>query len=332
MIPYSVLDLAIVTEGSNAKEAISRSRDLARHVEQFGYNRFWMAEHHNMEHIASSATALLLGHVAEATEKIRIGSGGIMLPNHSPYIIAEQFGTLATMYPNRIDLGLGRAPGTDQVTAHAIRPDRIKEVYNFPNNVAKLQQYLSKENDGKVHAFPGHGTEVPIWILGSSTDSAHLAARMGLPYAFASHFAPQQLVDALRIYREQFTPSKQLDKPYVMAGVNVIAADTNEQAEFLSTSMKQMFGGIITGQRNPLQPPIDDMDQVMSPHHQMAMKQMLAYSFVGDKKHIHKKVKNFITQTKVDELIMASYIFDYDAWLKSHQLFAEVMQEIAEPV
>lgn len=330
MIPYSVLDLAIVTEGSNAKEAISGSRDLARHVEQLGYNRFWMAEHHNMEHIASSATALLLGHVAEATEKIRIGSGGIMLPNHSPYIIAEQFGTLATMYPNRVDLGLGRAPGTDQVTAHAICPDRMKEVYNFPNNVAKLQQYLSKENDGKVRAFPGHGTEVPIWILGSSTDSAHLAAKMGLPYAFASHFAPQQLVDALRIYREEFSPSKQLDEPYVMAGVNVIAADTNEQAEYLSTSMKQMFGGIITGQRNPLQPPVDDMDQVLSRHHQMAMKQMLAYSFVGDKKHIHEKVMNFITQTKVDELIMASYVYDFEERLKSHKLFAEVMQEVSE--
>lgn len=329
MIPYSVLDLAVVTEGSNPREAIEWSRELAVHVEELGYNRFWMAEHHNMEHIASSATSVLLGHMAEATSKIRIGSGGIMLPNHSPYIIAEHFGTLATMYPGRIDLGLGRAPGTDQTTAHAIRPNRMQEVYNFPGNVAQLQKYLSKENEGKVRAFPGEGTEIPIWILGSSTDSAHLAAKLGLPYAFASHFAPQQLMDAIRIYKQEFQPSKQLDEPYVMAGINVIAADTTEQAEYLSTSTKQMFVGVITGERNPLPPPVDDINKVIPLQHQMALKQMLAYSFVGDKEKISKELNSFIEQTGVNELMVASYIFDHQERLKSHKMFSEVMNEKA---
>lgn len=330
MIPYSVLDLAVVTEGSNPKEAIELSRELAVYAEELGYNRFWMAEHHNMEHIASSATSVLLGHMAEATTKIRIGSGGIMLPNHSPYIVAEHFGTLATMYPQRIDLGLGRAPGTDQTTAHAIRPNRMQEVYNFPDNVALLQNYLSKENTDKVRAFPGEGTEVPIWILGSSTDSAHLAAKLGLPYAFASHFAPQQLMDGIRIYRDNFQPSKQLEKPYVMAGINVIAADTNEQAEYLSTSTKQMFVGVITGERNPLPPPVDDINDVLPFQHQMALKQMLAYSFVGDKEQISKQLTDFLSKTKVDEVITASYIFDHQERLKSHRFFSEVMAEINE--
>ncbi len=329
MIPYSVLDLAVVTEGSNAKEAIERSRELAVHAENLGYKRFWMAEHHNMEHIASSATSVLLGHMAEATSSIRIGSGGIMLPNHSPYIIAEHFGTLATMYPDRIDLGLGRAPGTDQTTAHAIRPDRMREVYNFPKNVELLQKYLSADNsDSKVRAFPGEGTEVPLWVLGSSTDSAHLAAKLGLPYAFASHFAPQQLLEAIRIYREEFKPSAQLDEPYVMAGINVIAADTTEQAEYLATSTKQMFVGVITGERKPLPPPVDDINRVLPFQHQMALKQMLAYSFVGDKKKIRENLMHFMDQTNVDELITASYIFDHQERLKSHTLFSELMESI----
>ncbi|MEX0609305.1 MAG: LLM class flavin-dependent oxidoreductase [Balneolaceae bacterium] len=333
MTPYSVLDLAVVTEGSNPKETIERSRELAVYAEDLRYNRFWMAEHHNMEHIASSATSVLLGHMAEATQKIRIGSGGIMLPNHSPYIIAEHFGTLATMYPGRIDLGLGRAPGTDQTTAHAIRPNRMQEVYDFPENVAQLQKYLSKENASeKVRAFPGEGTEVPIWILGSSTDSAYLAAKLGLPYSFASHFAPQQLMEAINIYRTRFEPSRQLKKPYVMAGINVIAADTNEQAEFLSTSTKQMFVGVITGERKPLPPPVDDINEVMSFHHQVALKQMLTYSFVGDKKKISTELTQFLKQAKVDEIIVASYIYDHEERLKSHRLFSEVMKEITVQV
>lgn len=332
MIPYSILDLAVVTEGSNPKEAIDRSRELAVLAEELGYNRFWMAEHHNMEHIASSATSVLLGHMAEATNRIRIGSGGIMLPNHSPYIIAEQFGTLATMYPNRIDLGLGRAPGTDQTTAYAIRPNRMQEVYNFPENVAQLQNYLSTDNTAsKVRAFPGEGTEIPLWILGSSTDSAHLAAKLGLPYAFASHFAPQQLMEALDIYRTNFSPSKQLQEPYVMAGINVVVADTNAQAEYLATSTKQMFVGVITGERNPLPPPVDDLDQVVSPHHQRTLDQMLTYSFVGNKEKINEQLISFIDQTKVDEVIIASYIYDFEERKKSHSLFSELMEEITVP-
>lgn len=269
------------------------------------------------------------GHMAEATSTIRIGSGGIMLPNHSPYIIAEHFGTLATMYPGRIDLGLGRAPGTDQTTAHAIRPDRMREVYNFPKNVELLKKYLSGENsEAKVRAFPGEGTDIPIWILGSSTDSAHLAAKLGLPYAFASHFAPQQLMDAIQIYRDEFQPSKQLSKPYVMAGINVVAADTNEQAEYLSTSTKQMFVGVITGERKPLPPPVDNINDVIPLQYQAALKQMLAYSFIGDMNKLRERLTQFIDQTNVDEVITASYIYDHKERLKSHRLFKEVVDNM----
>lgn len=327
-IPYSVLDLAVVTQGFSIADAIHNSRDLAVHVEDYGYNRFWMAEHHNMENIASSATSVLLGHVAEATNTIRVGSGGVMLPNHSPLVIAEQFGTLATIYPGRIDLGLGRAPGTDQVTANAIRADRISEVQRFPQNVKLLQQYLSADNHNrKVRAIPGEGTNIPIWILGSSTDSAFLAADLGLPYAFASHFAPQQLIPALRIYRERFRPSRQLERPYVMPGINVVAADSDEQAEYLATSMKQMFMGVVTGDRKPMPPPVDDMNQVWDIQQKMAVEQMLTCSFIGSKKKIKKMVTDFLIQTEADEVMMASYVYDHSERLKSHQLFAEMMKD-----
>ncbi|MEX0660473.1 MAG: LLM class flavin-dependent oxidoreductase [Balneolaceae bacterium] len=326
-IPFSVLDLALVTQGSSIAETIQTSRDLALHVEKFGYNRIWMAEHHNMENIASSATAVLLGHIAEATSTIRVGSGGVMLPNHSPLVIAEQFGTLATMYPNRIDLGLGRAPGTDQVTANAIRENRMQEVQRFPENVQLLQKYLSEDNHtSKVRAIPGEGTNIPIWILGSSTDSAYLAAELGLPYAFASHFAPQQLMPALRIYRERFKPSKQLEKPYVMPGINVVVAETDEQAEYLATSMKQMFMGVVTGDRKPMQPPVDDMNQVWNIHQKMAVEQLLACSIIGSKEKIKKEITSFLKETEADELMMASYVYDHEERLKSHQLFSEVMK------
>lgn len=327
MTPLSILDLAVVTEGSNPKEAIKRSRDLAQRGEKLGYKRFWMAEHHNMENIASSATSLLLGHIADATEKIRVGSGGIMLPNHSPLIIAEQFGTLATLYPDRVDLGLGRAPGTDQLTASAIRPDRMQQIKNFPQNVRELQKYLSKENsDSKVRAFPGEGTEVPIWLLGSSTDSAFLAAELGLSYAFASHFAPQQLVPAMRIYRERFKPSDQLDQPYFMPCVNVIAADTNEQAEFLSTSMLQMFMGVVTGDRSPMKPPVDSMEDIWNEHTKYAVRQMLAYSFIGSKENIRSDIEQFLDQTGADELMVSTYIFDHELRVRSYELLTEVMK------
>lgn len=326
-IPWSVLDLAVVTQGNTISDTIKNSRDLAIHVEKFGYKRFWMAEHHNMENIASSATSVLLGHIAEVTKTIRVGAGGIMLPNHSPLVIAEQFGTLATIYPGRIDLGLGRAPGTDQTTANAIRPDRMREVQHFPENVRLLQQYLSSDDKNRrVRAIPGEGTNIPIWILGSSTDSAFLAAELGLPYAFASHFAPQQLIPALRIYRERFKPSVQLQKPYVMPGINVIAADTDEQAEYLSTSMKQMFMGVVTGDRKPMKPPVDDMSQVWDIHEKVAVEQMLACSFIGSKEKIKQQIQKFLDQTEADELMMASYVYDHRERLTSHQLFAEIMK------
>ena len=328
MKPLSILDLAVVTEGSSAREAIQNSRDLAQKAETMGYHRFWMAEHHNMENIASSATSLLLGHIADATEKIRIGSGGIMLPNHSPLIIAEQFGTLATIYPNRVDLGLGRAPGTDQITANAIRSDRMQRVQKFPELVQQLQKYLSKDNsDSKVRAFPGEGTEVPIWLLGSSTDSAFLAAELGLPYAFASHFAPQQFVPALRIYRERFKPSDQLDQPYFMPCVNVIVADTDDEAEYLSTSMLQMFMGVVTGDRSPMKPPVDSMEGIWNEHTKYAVKQMLAYSFIGSAENVRNEIQNFLDQTKADELMVSTYIFDHDQRVKSYKLLAEVMTD-----
>jgi luciferase family oxidoreductase group 1 len=327
MIPFSVLDLAIVTEGSTVADAIQNSRTLAAKAEQMGFKRFWLAEHHNMENIASSATSLLLGHVAEATSSIRVGSGGIMLPNHSPLIIAEQFGTLATIYPGRIDLGLGRAPGTDQTTADAIRPDRMSQVQQFPQNVKQLQRYLSAENsNSSVRAIPGEGTNVPIWILGSSTDSAFLAAELGLPYAFASHFAPQQLMPALRIYRERFKPSKQLNEPYVMPCINIISADTDAEADYLSTSMLQMFMGVITGERKPMPPPVDDMSTVWSPQQKMMVQQMLACSFIGSKESVLADLEAFIDQTGADELMVASYIYDFEQRLKSHRLIAEAVE------
>ncbi len=327
-IIYSVLDLAVITEGQTAADAISNSRDLAKHVEKLGYKRFWMAEHHNMENIASSATSVLIGHIAEATKSIRVGSGGIMLPNHSPLIIAEHFGTLATIYPGRIDLGLGRAPGTDQATAQAIRPDRMRAVRQFPENVKQLRQYFStKTGKNDIQAIPGQGTEVPLWILGSSTDSAHLAAALGLPYVFASHFSPQQLLPALQIYREKFTPSEQLEEPYVMTCVNVVAADSDEKAEWLSTSLKQMFMGVITGERNPMPPPVDDMSTVWNLRERAAVQQMLSCSFIGSKETIKSDLQDFVHKTETDEIMIASYIYDHDERLKSHRLFADIMQE-----
>lgn len=325
-VNYSILDLAVIAEGQTAAGAIENSRDLAVHAEEYGYHRFWMAEHHNMENIASSATSVLLGHMAEATETIRVGSGGVMLPNHSPLIIAEHYGTLATMYPQRIDLGLGRAPGTDQTTAHAIRADRMQAVQQFPRNIQKLQYYLSDEQyDSKVHAIPGKGTQVPLWILGSSTDSAGLAAALGLPYVFASHFAPQQLLPALRMYRENFEPSQQLSEPYVIAAANVVAADTDGEAKWFSTSMKQMFRGIVSGERKPMPPPVDDIDAVWSPHEKAAVERMLTYSFFGSKATIEEGLTDFLDKTNADEVMIASYIYDHGQRLKSHRLFAEVM-------
>ncbi|HSM63563.1 MAG TPA: LLM class flavin-dependent oxidoreductase, partial [Gillisia sp.] len=301
---YSILDLALVSEGHSLKQTYNNALDLAQNAEALGYTRYWLAEHHNAPNIGSSATSVLIGYVAGGTKSLRIGSGGIMLPNHSPLIVAEQFGTLASLYPDRIDLGLGRAPGTDRDTAQAIRSDFMQAAHSFPNELDKIEQYFSAENaSSKVRATVAEGVQVPIYILGSSTDSAHLAAKKGLPYAFASHFATTHLMDALEIYRNEFQPSKDLKKPYVMAGANIIIADTDEEAERLSTSLIRMIVGIFTGKRDYVQPPTamtDDFREIMQ---NPQVHQMLKYSFIGSKATVKAQVKDFIEQTKADELI-----------------------------
>lgn len=328
-ITYSILDLATVIEGKTPADTFKRSVDLARHAEDWGYERYWFAEHHNMISVASSATSLLIGHIAEKTTKIRVGSGGIMLPNHSPLVIAEQFGTLATLYPNRIDLGLGRAPGTDQLTAMAIRGERFNAAHDFPTDVRKLQMYLSDDNrHAKVRAIPGEGTDVPIWILGSSTDSAYLAAAYGLPYAFASHFAPQQFLSAIKIYRDNFKPSLQLQQPYVMACVNAVVADTDMEARRLSTSLKQLFIGVITGKRQLLQEPVNSMDGIWSEMEEEAVSQMLAVSFIGGKAEVSADLDSFINQTQVNEIMVTSHIYDHNARLKSYEILSDILKGV----
>jgi len=323
----SVLDLSVVTEGGNASTAIQRTVDIAQHAEKLGYKRIWLAEHHNMEFIASSATSVLIGHVAGNTTSIRVGSGGIMLPNHAPLAIAEQFGTLESLYPGRIDLGLGRAPGTDQQTAMALRRNNTQAVYNFPSDIRALQHYFSSGNShSAVRAFPGEGLDIPIWVLGSSTDSAYLAAEMGLPYAFAAHFAPAQFKIAIEIYRNNFKPSAQLSKPYVLACVNVIAADTNEEAQVLATSMYRMFLGIITNTRKPLMPPVPSMEPYWNPEIEAAIKQMTACTFIGDKESLHEQFSTFIEETQVDEIMVTGNIYDNEARLKSYGILSEVFK------
>ncbi len=325
-IPLSILELAIVAAGGNAGSAIASTVAVARHAEELGYKRIWMAEHHNMEHIASSATSVLIGHVAGKTTTIRVGSGGIMLPNHSPLVIAEQFGTLETIYPNRIDMGLGRAPGTDQLTAIALRRSNRETSLDFPNDVLQLQTYFSKENNlSKVRAFPAEGLDVPIWILGSSTDSAYLAAQMGLPYAFAAHFAPAQFRVAIDIYRKNFKPSKHLTEPYVMACINVIAAETDEAATFQATSLIRLFLGLVTNTRMPLQPPGELPASYQIPEVKAAVNQMLACSFTGSRDTIRKNLSEFIAETGINELMAATYIFDLETKLKSFTILYEAM-------
>lgn len=330
-LPYSVLDLATVVEGKTPVDTFRNSLELARHVEQLGYKRYWLAEHHNMISVASSATSVLIGYIAGGTSSIRVGSGGIMLPNHAPLIVAEQFGTLASLYPGRIDLGLGRAPGTDQVTAMAIRGERFNAPNNFPRDVQQLQKYLSDDNStSSVRAIPGEGTQIPIWILGSSTDSARLAAAMGLPYAFASHFAPAHFLTAIHLYRENFQPSAHLKAPYVMACANVVAAETDLEAERLATSLKQFFTGVITGKRNLLQPPVDSLAGLWSIYEEEAVNQMLAVSFIGGPEKIKRAMNSFLDQTRIDEIMVTSHIFDHQAKLNSYRIFKEVLA--SEPV
>jgi len=325
-IPLSILELAVVSQGENAADAIERSVKIARHVEKLGYKRVWLAEHHNMEHIASSATSVLIGHLAGKTSTIRVGSGGIMLPNHAPLVIAEQFGTLETLYPGRIDLGLGRAPGTDQLTAMALRRNNMATAYDFPEDIKSLQTFFSASNrNSKVRAFPGEGLDIPIWILGSSTDSAYLAAKMGLPYAFAAHFAPAQFRTAIEIYRSNFQPSAQLDKPYVLACVNIFGAETDDEAEFLVTSLYRMFLGIVTNERVPLQPPGNLPSTFYLPEVQDMLQRMTACTFTGSEDSLRKKLSVFIAETGVNELMAVSYIYDMDKRLRSYEILKESM-------
>lgn len=326
---YSILDLALVSKDHSLKQTYNNALKLAQQAESFGYTRYWLAEHHNSANIASSATSVLIGYVAQGTKTLRIGSGGIMLPNHSSLIVAEQFGTLGSLYPNRIDLGLGRAPGTDRETAQAIRSDFMEAAHSFPNELEKIQTYFSTDNaTSRVRATVAEGVEVPIYILGSSTDSAHLAARKGLPYAFASHFATTHLWNALDIYRKEFKPSSVLQKPYVIAGVNIIIADTDEEAQRLSTSLIRMIVGIFTGKRDFVQPAIDMTDELKEIMQNPQVHQMLKYSFIGSKATVKAQVKEFMAQTKADELIAVTNIYDIKDRIRSYKLFAEIVKEL----
>lgn len=327
-IPISVLDLAVIGEGKTTKETLNQTLEIAQLAEKLGYKRFWMAEHHNMAHIASSATAVLLGYVAQGTTTIRVGSGGIMLPNHPPLIIAEQFGTLESLYPNRVDLGLGRAPGTDQVTAMALRRNDTMAANYFPEQIQELINYFENQDPhARVRAFPGEGLDIPIWILGSSTDSAFLAASLGLPYAFASHFAPEQLQVAAKIYKEKFQPSKYLAEPYFMACVNAVVAETQEEAIKLSTSLYKMFLGLIRNDRKPLQKPSDSMEGLWNEHEEAMVFQKLACSFIGTPEIIKPELQRFCDILEIDELIITSPIYDHSDRMKSFELFVTLFQK-----
>lgn len=328
-ISVSVLDLATIVEGDKPTDSFKKSLAVARRVEQLGFNRYWFAEHHNMENIASSATSVLIGYIAGNTSRIRVGSGGVMLPNHAPLVIAEQFGTLESLYPGRIDLGLGRAPGTDQKTSFALRRNLDSSVDGFPQDVMELQAYLAPRGDNqKVRAIPGEGTQVPIWLLGSSTYSAQLAGVLGLPFAFASHFAPTHLHDALKLYRERFTISDQLLEPYSLACINVIAADTDEKANLLASSFYRLALGIVTNERKPLQPPTSNMDAVWKEYEKLTVLQMMKYTFIGSPETVKKNLQPFLDETDVDELMVASYIYDNDAKIHSYELIADFFKKI----
>ncbi|MDT4966426.1 MAG: hypothetical protein QOJ64_1163 [Acidobacteriota bacterium] len=324
MVPLSILDLVPVIVGETPREALPKSLELVRHAEAFGYKRYWVAEHHNMTGIASAATSVVMGYLACGTKTIRVGSGGIMLPNHSPLVIAEQFGTLESLYPGRIDLGLGRAPGTDWRTVRALRRDPML-ADSFPEDVLELQSLLAPAKHGQaVRAVPGAGTEVPIWILGSSTFGAELAAGLGLPYAFASHFAPASLFDALEIYRTQFKPSKQLDRPYAMVGVNVVAADTEEEARRLFTTVQQSFTNLLRGSPGKLQPPVDDIEEYWTPAEKRQASRMLKHSIVGSPETVRTGLESFVALTKADELMVVSHLHDHAARMRSYEIVAEV--------
>lgn len=329
-IPLSVLDLAPITEGGSAAESFAHTVDLARHAESWGYRRYWMAEHHGMTGIASAATAVLIGHVAGATSRIRVGAGGIMLPNHSPLVIAEQFGTLAALYPGRVDLGLGRAPGTDMRTAQALRRNLEAAASSFPNDILELRQLMGPMSDSQpIIAIPGANSNVPIWLLGSSMYSAHLAAMLGLPYAFASHFAPDLLMEAITLYRDRFTPSEELDRPYVMAGVMGAAAATDEEAAYHFTSAQQQFVNLRRNVRGQFPRPLKSMDGFWSEMEKINVEHTLRYAVVGSKETAVEKLGNFIRETQADEIIISMPIHDIEARLRSVDIFADVRETLA---
>ena len=329
MIPYSLLDLSPIPEGANAATALRNSGDLARHAEGLGYNRFWMAEHHNMPGIASAATAVALGDVAGQTSHIRGGSGCVMLPNHAPMVIAEQFGTLEALFPGRVDLGLGRAPGSDQRTAQALRRNLNSDANEFPRDVLELQAFLQGDERLGIQATPGQGSNVPLYILGSSLFGAQLAAALGLPYAFASHFAPQMLDDALAIYRRDFKPSEQLTAPYVMCGFNIFAADTDEEAEYLASSMMQSFVALRTGNPGKMPPPVEGYRESLPPQAQAMMAGIMQGSAIGAPDTVLSSVQAFLERTQADELIISGSIFDQAAREKSYALGAAVRDQLA---
>ncbi|MBB2970813.1 LLM class flavin-dependent oxidoreductase [Mesorhizobium sp. RMAD-H1] len=325
MIPLSVLDLSPVPEGSDVGQSLRNSLDLARHAERLGYRRIWFAEHHNMPGIASAATAVVIGHVAAGTSTIRVGAGGIMLPNHAPLLVAEQFGTLAALFPGRIDLGLGRAPGTDQLTARALRRNLNGDVDAFPQDVVELMNYfLPAEPDQRVRAVPGAGLDVPVWILGSSLFGAQLAAMLGLPYAFASHFAPAELEHAVEIYRARFKPSEHLDKPYVMLGLNVFAAETDREAKLLFSSLQQAFVNLRTGRPGKLPPPVENYEEGLDATARALLQHALSCSIVGSPQTVREGIDAFTRQTGADELMVTAQIFDHAARIRSFEILADV--------
>jgi luciferase family oxidoreductase group 1 len=329
MIPLSILDLVPVAQGATPREALRKSLDLAQHAERFGYRRYWVAEHHNMTGIASAATAVVIGYLAGGTSTIRVGAGGIMLPNHAPLVVAEQFGTLESLYPGRIDLGLGRAPGTDQQGLRALRrdPERADE---FPQDVQELQAFLAPVRPGQaIQAVPGGGLNVPIWILGSSTFGAQLAAHLGLPYAFASHFAPDALMEALAVYRARFQPSTQLEKPYAMIGVNVVAAETDEEARYLFTTVQQAFTNLARGRPGPQQPPIRDIEQYWSPSEKLRASHMLKYAVVGAPETVRDGLRRLIAATEADEVMVVSNIYDHARRVRSYEIVSEIARAVS---
>jgi luciferase family oxidoreductase group 1 len=328
MIPFSILDLSPIIEGGAPSDALRNSVSLAKNAETLGYRRFWLAEHHNMPGIASAATAIVIGHVAGATRTIRVGAGGVMLPNHAPLVIAEQFGTLESLYPGRIDLGLGRAPGTDMLTARALRRELKDSDVQFPRDVQELLAYFEEAQPGqRIRAIPGAGLKVPVWLLGSSLFSAQLAAMLGLPFAFASHFAPDLLMPALAAYRSNFRPSKRLDRPYAMVGANVIAADTDHEALRLFTSVQQSFINLRRGRPGELPPPMDRIEDFATQEELSGVKRALAVSFVGGRESVRQGLVSFLRAVNPEELMMTGHIHDHDARLRSFEIAAEVMSD-----